>query len=93
MSVDASFKDVASSNGKDVLFAGGVVFILAILFLPLPTAFIDIGLSISIAFSVLILMVALWISKPLDFSSFPTILLIATMLRLRHDAQHSVPWS
>ena len=82
MAVEASLKDVASSNGKDVLFAAGVVFILAILFLPLPTAFIDIGLSISIAFSVLILMVALWISKPLDFSSFPTILLIATMLRL-----------
>lgn len=82
MAVDASLKDVASSNGKDVLFAGGVVFILAILFLPLPTAFIDIGLSVSIALSVLILMVALWISKPLDFSSFPTILLIATMLRL-----------
>ena len=82
MAFEASIKDVASTSGKDVLFAGGVVFILAILFLPLPTAFIDIGLSVSIALSVLILMVSLWISKPLDFSSFPTILLIATMLRL-----------
>ena len=71
-----------SSSGRDVLFAGGVVFILAILFLPIPTVFIDIGLSISIALSVLILMVSLWIARPLDFSSFPTILLIATMLRL-----------
>ena len=54
----------------------------AILFLPIPAFLIDIGLAFSIAFSVLILMVALWIQKPLDFSSFPTILLIATMTRL-----------
>ncbi|TCD16731.1 flagellar biosynthesis protein FlhA [Oricola cellulosilytica] len=55
---------------------------LTILFLPVPTFLIDFGLALSLAFSVLILMVALWIPKPLDFSSFPTILLIATMLRL-----------
>ena len=55
---------------------------LTILFLPVPTILIDLGLALSIAVSVLILMVALWIAKPLDFSSFPTILLIATMLRL-----------
>ncbi|TIV23398.1 MAG: EscV/YscV/HrcV family type III secretion system export apparatus protein, partial [Mesorhizobium sp.] len=41
-----------------------------------------VGLAFSIALSVLILMVALWIQRPLDFSSFPTVLLIATMLRL-----------
>ena len=69
-------------NGRDVAFAIGILFILAVLFLPIPTIFIDIGLSISISLSVLILMVALWIHKPLDFSSFPTVLLIATMLRL-----------
>ena len=69
-------------TGRDVAFAIGILFILAVLFLPIPTIFIDIGLSISISLSVLILMVALWIHKPLDFSSFPTVLLIATMLRL-----------
>ena len=52
------------------------------LFLPLPPIVLDIGLAFSIALSVLILMVALWIQRPLDFSAFPTILLIATMLRL-----------
>lgn len=67
---------------NDVAFAFAIVAILTILFLPLPSILIDIGLAISIAFSVLILMVALWIGKPLEFSSFPTILLIATMLRL-----------
>ncbi|MBN9670718.1 flagellar biosynthesis protein FlhA [Roseibium aggregatum] len=67
---------------RDVLFALGIVVILAVLFLPIPTFLIDLGLAMSIALSVLILMVALWIQRPLDFSSFPTILLIATMLRL-----------
>ena len=47
-----------------------------------PGLLIDVGLAFSIALSVLILMVALWIQRPLDFSSFPTVLLIATMLRL-----------
>ncbi|MCT7377554.1 flagellar biosynthesis protein FlhA [Chelativorans salis] len=69
-------------HGRDVGFALGVVVILAILFLPIPPFLIDIGLAFSVAFSVLILMVALWIQRPLDFSSFPTILLIATMMRL-----------
>jgi flagellar biosynthesis protein FlhA len=69
-------------GGQDVSLAIGVVFILAVLFLPLPAPLIDVGLAFSIALAVLILMVALWIQRPLDFSAFPTILLIATILRL-----------
>jgi len=69
-------------HGRDIGFAIGVVIILSVLFLPVPAFLIDIGLAFSIAFSVLILMVALWIQRPLDFSSFPTILIISTMLRL-----------
>ena len=69
-------------KGRDIGFAVGIVIILATLFLPIPPFLIDLGLAFSISFSVLILMVALWIQKPLDFSSFPTILLIATMTRL-----------
>jgi len=72
----------ASRSARDIFFALGIVVILAVLFLPIPAFLIDIGLAFSIALSVLILMVALWIQRPLDFSSFPTILLIATMLRL-----------
>ncbi|MCV3737118.1 flagellar biosynthesis protein FlhA [Rhizobium sp. TRM96647] len=71
-----------SPSGRDIAFAMGIVAILSILFLPIPPFLIDMGLAFSIAFSVLILMVSLWIQKPLDFSSFPTILLIATMIRL-----------
>lgn len=69
-------------SGRDIGFAIGIVFILTVLFLPIPAVIIDIGLAFSIALSVLILMVALWIQRPLDFSAFPTVLLIATMLRL-----------
>jgi len=67
---------------RDIGFAFGIIVIICILFLPIPPFLIDLGLAFSIAFSVLILMVALWIKKPLEFSSFPTILLIATMTRL-----------
>ena len=69
-------------RGRDIGFAIGIMIILSVLFLPIPVFLIDLGLACSIAFSVLILMVSLWIQRPLDFSSFPTILLIATMLRL-----------
>ncbi|KWT67432.1 Flagellar biosynthesis protein FlhA [Hyphomicrobium sulfonivorans] len=69
-------------GNHDVSLAIGIVLILAVLFLPLPAAIIDIGLAFSIALAVLVLMVALWIQRPLDFSAFPTVLLIATILRL-----------
>ncbi|MCP3464123.1 MULTISPECIES: flagellar biosynthesis protein FlhA [unclassified Bradyrhizobium] len=68
--------------GADAFFAGGIVVMLTILFLPIPPMLIDLGLAFSIALSALILMVALWIQRPLDFSAFPTVLLIATILRL-----------
>ncbi|MGX1384075.1 flagellar biosynthesis protein FlhA [Bradyrhizobium japonicum] len=68
--------------GADAFFAGGIVAMLTILFLPIPPILIDLGLAVSIALSALILMVALWIQRPLDFSAFPTVLLIATILRL-----------
>ncbi len=70
------------TSGRDIGFAAGIVAILAVFFLPIPAFLIDLGLAFSIALSVLILMVALWISKPLDFSAFPTVLLVATLLRL-----------
>ncbi len=72
----------AEKGRQDVFFAIGIIAILCIFFLPIPAFLIDFGLAVSIAFSVLILMVALWIEKPLEFSAFPTILLVATLLRL-----------
>ena len=69
-------------NQTDLLLPLGVVGILVLLLLPLPTWLLDFSLSISITFSVIILMTVILIKGPLELTSFPTILLIATMLRL-----------
>ena len=66
----------------DLALAVGVLTILVVLILPLPPLLLDFSLAISIIFSVLILMTALFIHTPLEFSAFPTVLLIATMMRL-----------
>ncbi|HEV7367927.1 flagellar biosynthesis protein FlhA [Arenibaculum sp.] len=66
----------------DVGLALGLVLILVVLILPMPAILLDMSLAISITFSVMILMTVLFIQKPLEFSSFPAILLIATLLRL-----------
>jgi len=73
---------IAAVGRSDIGLALGVVCILVVLILPMPSWLLDFSLAISITFSVVILMTCLFISKPLDFSSFPTVLLIATMLRL-----------
>jgi flagellar biosynthesis protein FlhA len=67
---------------SDIALAVGMMAILVVLILPLPALLLDFSLAISITFSVLILMTALFIQAPLEFSAFPTVLLIATMLRL-----------
>ena len=67
---------------SDIALAVGMMTILVILILPLPPFLLDFSLAISITFSVLILMTALFIHAPLEFSAFPTVLLISTMLRL-----------
>ncbi|HJW78446.1 MAG TPA: FHIPEP family type III secretion protein, partial [Beijerinckiaceae bacterium] len=67
---------------SDLLLAIGVTSILVVLVFPLPAVLLDLLLAVSIIVSVLILMTSLFIEEPLEFSSFPTVLLIATMLRL-----------
>ncbi len=67
---------------RDVMFAAGIISILVVLILPLPPVLLDFFLGVSLTISVLILMTSLFVEKPLQLSSFPTILLIATMLRL-----------
>jgi len=78
-----SFAEVlAMLRRGDIALAMGVLTILVVLLLPLPPLLLDFALATSIIFSVLILMTSLFIQAPLEFSSFPTVLLIATMLRL-----------
>jgi flagellar biosynthesis protein FlhA len=75
--------DIAAfAKRGDLLLAAGVLTILVVLILPLPPIVLDLFLAVSITVSVLVLMTALFIHSPLEFSSFPTVLLIATMLRL-----------
>ncbi len=66
----------------DILLGVGLLVILSILVLPIPAFIVDLGLAMSITFSVLILMTVLFIGRPLEFSSFPTVLLMATLIRL-----------
>ncbi|HYC13840.1 MAG TPA: flagellar biosynthesis protein FlhA [Stellaceae bacterium] len=72
----------AALRRGEIALALGVVSILVVLILPMPTWLLDGSLALSITFSVLILMVSLFIQRPLEFSAFPTVLLISTMLRL-----------
>jgi flagellar biosynthesis protein FlhA len=68
--------------GTDVGLALGIFCLLSLLILPLPTMLLDLGLSLSVTAAVLVLMVALFLEKPLDFTSFPQLLLLTTLLRL-----------
>ena len=68
--------------GADVGLALGMIALLAVLIVPLPTMLLDLGLALSVTASVLVLMVAMFLTRPLDFTSFPTLLLLTTLLRL-----------
>ena len=66
----------------EVLMAMGVIGIIMLLIVPVPSILLDLLLAISIVGSVLILMTALLMKRPLDFAIFPTVLLVATLYRL-----------
>jgi len=69
-------------RSPDLMFAAGIVGIVFMMILPLPPLLLDLLLSISITTSILILLVSIYIKEPLEFSTFPTILLITTLFRL-----------
>ena len=60
----------------------GIFALLALMVLPIPALLLDIFFVLNIAISIAVLMVALNARRPLDFSSFPSVLLFATLLRL-----------
>src|SRR4051812_22639222 len=66
----------------EVALALGVVLIVVLLIVPMPKVMLDLLLAMSIMMSVLILMTALLIKKPLEFTAFPTVLLVSTLYRL-----------
>jgi flagellar biosynthesis protein FlhA len=67
---------------SDLGLAIGMMAILVVLILPLPTWMLDICLAFSLSLSILIMMTAVFVRKPLEFSAFPTVLLVTTMMRL-----------
>ena len=65
-----------------MMVAAGIVMILGVMVMPIPTVLLDLLLSFSITFSLIVLMVAVFMLTPLEFSVFPSLLLIVTLLRL-----------
>ncbi|OPY12733.1 MAG: Flagellar biosynthesis protein FlhA [Syntrophus sp. PtaU1.Bin005] len=70
------------AGSSSAMMALGVIGILMVMMIPLPTFLLDILLSLSITISIIILLMAMYVLKPLDFSIFPSVLLIVTLLRL-----------
>ncbi|MCJ7833176.1 MAG: flagellar biosynthesis protein FlhA [Deltaproteobacteria bacterium] len=69
-------------NKEGVLVALGMVGVLGLFLLPLPPVLLDLFLSLSIALSVVIVITSVFVNKPLDFSIFPSLLLMTTLYRL-----------
>lgn len=69
-------------RSKDLAVVAFLLCILVIIIVPLPPIILDFLLTISIMLSILIIFIALYITKPTDFSAFPTLLLIVTLFRL-----------
>jgi flagellar biosynthesis protein FlhA len=69
-------------KSTDVQFALGVVAIILMMVVPLPPFMLDLLMSLSITISLMILLISIYIKEPLEFSTFPTILLLTTLFRL-----------
>ncbi len=74
--------DSILSRYSDLMLAAGVVAIIALMVLPLPAVMIDLLVAVNIAFGLVLILVAVYITSPLQFSVFPSILLISTLFRL-----------
>ncbi len=83
-SLGTTIKDmlVGSSKRGDLFFAIAIILMLVILILPMPAWLLDVALAFSITLSCIVLMMAIFIEKPIEFSAFPLVLLITTMYRL-----------
>ena len=70
------------SKNTDIILAFCLIFMIGLMLIPLPAGLLDFFLAMSISLSVLILIVSLYIQNPLEFSMFPSLLLILTLFRL-----------
>jgi flagellar biosynthesis protein FlhA len=79
---DSKFSFSSLFKSADMFMAISVMGIILMMIFPLPTLLLDFLLALSISLAVIILLVSIYINKPLDFGVFPTLLLIATLFRL-----------
>ena len=70
------------TRNTDLLIAFGLLAVLAVMIIPLPPFMLDISLTVSLAISILILLVSIYTDRALDFTSFPALLLMTTLFRL-----------
>ena len=73
---------LAFLKNPTIFLSMGLMAIIVMMVLPVPSWILDVGLSASFAFAILIFTITLFIEKPLDFSSFPAVLLASLLLRL-----------
>src|ERR1043166_8221994 len=69
-------------RSTDLALAGAVIGILGMMIVPLPSALLDVMLTMNISLSLLTLFVTMYILKPVEFSVFPSLLLVLTLYRL-----------
>lgn len=70
------------TKNTDLFIAIGVLVIIAVMIIPLPAVMIDVALTFSLAISLLILLTSIYVTRTLDFTSFPSLLLMTTLFRL-----------
>ncbi len=75
-------RNLSALRHGDVLFAGLIVSVVALLIVPLPTPLLDVLLTANIGFGVVLLLSSIYLTRPLSFSTFPSVLLVATLFRL-----------
>jgi len=69
-------------NNKDLALVIGVILILVILFAPIPPAMLDLAIVTNFGLALTILLLTFYVAKPVEFSTFPSVLLVATLFRL-----------
>ena len=80
ITLSGSFSRLKGLN--DIIMAVGIIAVLAIMIIPMPAVVLDLMLSVNISLAIVILLTTIYVHRPLDFSSFPSVLLITTMFRL-----------
>lgn len=70
------------NNNRDLMLVGALLAILTVLFAPIPPAVIDFAIIANFGLALTILLMTFYVKRPVDFSTFPSILLIVTLLRL-----------